>query len=315
LTAAELSAMEWMVTIIMKVNRNRTLYYIREGISSIFAHSLMSFASVCIIIAFLVIMGSFIMVAININALIGVLEDENIMIAYVGNDGEDIPVADAVALRPLLLAVPNVSDVVFVTNEEAKENFIGRHDESGRFRDVEASWFRHRFIVYVEDVAEIAETQQALSRIAGIGTINANLTVARALVTLRTVISWVSIIIIAVLLAISLFIMSNTIKLATFERREEIAIMKMVGATNSFIRWPFIFEGFILGLTGSLLAFAAIWGLYGLVSGRVLAFEAGFFQLIPFSSAWIPIFLLFTGIGFGVGVGGSGMALNRYLKV
>jgi len=91
--------------------------------------------------------------------------------------------------------------------------------------------------------------------------------------------------------------------------------MKMVGATNSFIRWPFIFEGFILGLTGSLLAYMTIMGLYGLAAGRVLEFEAGFFQLVPFSNVSVPVFILFTAIGFGVGVGGSGMALNRYLKV
>ena len=142
-----------------------------------------------------------------------------------------------------------------------------------------------------------------------------NLAVASSLVTVRTVVGWVSAIIIAVLLVISLFIMSNTIKLATFERREEIAIMKMVGATNSFIRWPFIFEGFILGLTGSMIAYLALWGLYGLVAGSVMEFETGFFQLVLFSNVSVPLFILFAGIGFGVGVGGSGFALNRYLKV
>jgi len=91
--------------------------------------------------------------------------------------------------------------------------------------------------------------------------------------------------------------------------------MKIVGATNAFIRWPFIFEGFILGITGSIVAFLTILGLYGLVAGRVLELEAGFFQLVQFSTVSVPMFMLFTGIGFGVGVGGSGMALNRYLNV
>ena len=301
-----------MGTTTMKVNRNRTFYYIKEGITSIFNHSLMSFASICIIVAFLVIMGSFILLAVNINALIGDLENENIILAYVH---ENVTESDAQALRPVLMNMPNVTSAVFVSREEAMETFIGRYDDTDRFRDIDATTFRHRYAVYVEDVALIAETQHALRYIREIAAVNANLTIARALVTLRNVVSWVSVIVVAVLLAISLFIMSNTIKLATYERREEIAIMKIVGATNSFIRWPFVFEGFILGVTGSMIAFAAIWGLYGLLAGRVLEFEAGFFQLALFANVSVPLFLLFTGIGFGVGVGGSVFALNRYLNV
>ena len=294
------------------MNRNRTFYYIKEGVSSIFNHSLMSFASICIIIAFLVIMGGFILLAVNINALIGELESDNIILAYVH---ENVPDSDAVALEHTLRSIPNVTSVVFQTREEAFESFIGRYDEEDRFQDIDYTVFRHRYAIYVEDVALIGETQQELRYVPELARINANLTIASALVNLRNVVTWISVIIIAILLAISLFIMSNTIKLATFERREEIAIMKMVGATNSFIRWPFIFEGFILGLVGSLIAFLVTLGLYGVAAGRVLEFEAGFFHLVLFSNVSIPLFLLYTGIGIGVGVGGSGFALNRYLKV
>jgi len=297
---------------IMKVNSNRTFYYIKEGIISIFNHSLMSFASICIIIAFLVIMGSFILLAVNINSLIGDLEAENIILAYIH---DNVPEDDARRLGNRIRAIPNVSGVTFISREEAAENFLGRYEDQERFKDIDYSTFRHRYAVYVDDVALIAETREALRYVREIDTVNANLTIANAFVTLRRVISWVSVIVIGILLAISLFIMSNTIKLATFERREEIAIMKMVGATNSFIRWPFVFEGFILGVTGSIVAFIVIMGLYGTASGRVLELEAGFFQLVQFSNISVPIFILFAGIGFGVGVGGSGLALNRYLRI
>jgi len=296
----------------MKVNRNKTFYYLKEGISSIFAHSLMSFASICIIVAFLIIMGAFILLAVNINSLIGDLESENVVLAYVH---ENLSENDAIALEPVLRATPNVSNVVFISREQAMASFIGRYDDSDRFSDVDSTWFRHRYAVYVTDVALLSDTILALRYIREIATVNANTAIASGLVTFRTVVSWISIIIVAVLLIISLFIIQNTIKLATYERREEIAIMKMVGATNSFIRWPFIIEGFILGLVGALLAYLGLWGLYGLASRSVIEF-AGFFQLIPLASnVSIPIFLLFTGIGISVGVGGSGIALNRYLKV
>jgi len=296
----------------MKLSRNRTGYYIKEGVISIFTHSLMSFASVCIIIAFLVIMGSFVLLAVNINAVIGELESENIILAYVHENLSEI---DARALGPSLLATPNVTNVDFITRDQAMLAFIGRYEDTERYKDIEPSWFRHRYAVYVKDVALIAETQLALREIYGVEKVNANLTIARGLVSIRNIVSGASVVIIIVLLAISLFIMSNTIKLATFERREEIAIMKVVGATNAFIRWPFIYEGFILGIAGSMSAFTILWALYGQVVGRVIEFEAGFVNLIPFSNISWPLLIVFAAIGFGVGVGGSGLALNRYLKV
>jgi len=296
----------------MRVSRNRTIYYLKEGIASIFNHSLMSFASICIIIAFLIIMGGFILIAVNINALIGELENDNIILAYVH---ENVLEGEARGLEYTLRSLPNVDDAVFTSREEAFERFIGRYDDEDRFKDIDPTVFRHRYAIYVENVALIADTQQELRHIPEIASSNANLAVAQTLVTFRNIVSWISVIVIGVLLAISLFIMSNTIKLATFERREEIAIMKMVGATNGFIRWPFIFEGFILGLTGSLIAYFAVFGIYGVASRSVLDFQAGLFQLVLFSNVSVPLFLLFTGIGFGVGVGGSGLALNRYLNV
>jgi len=296
----------------MKLSRNRTGYYIKEGITSIFTHSLMSFASVCIIIAFLVIMGSFVLLAVNINSVIGELENENIILAYVH---ENLSEVDARALEPSLLAVPNVTQVEFITREKAMESFIGRYDDKERFKDIDASWFRDRYAVHVSDVSLIAQTSQALSQVYGVEQITANVTIAKTLVTIRHVVSGVSVVIIVVLLAISLFIMSNTIKIATFERREEIAIMRIVGATNSFIRWPFIYEGFILGIVGSMSAFAIVWALYGQISISAVAFEAGLFQLMPFSTVSVPMFIAFAAIGFAVGVGGSAFTLNRYLKV
>jgi len=301
-----------MGIIIMKLNRNRTGYYIKEGFSSIFAHGLMSFASVCIIVAFLIIMGAFVMIAININEIVGVLEKDNVMLAYVDENLSD---SEARALASTLRNTQNVSKVSFVTREQAMDDFLGKYINTERYSDVKPEWFRHRYIIYVDDVELIPETQMMLKDTYGIAQVNANLKIAQGLVTARNIVSGVSIVIIVVLLTISLFIMSNTIKLATFERREEIAIMKMVGATNSFIRWPFIYEGFILGITGSLAAFAALFGLYGLVASKIVVTESTFLSVVPFSNVSLPIFVVFALIGFGVGVGGSSMALNKYLNV
>ena len=304
---------EGMDIITMKLTRNRTGYYIKEGFSSIFAHGLMSFASVCIIAAFLIILGSFIMLAMNITALVGNLESENVILAFVDERVEE---RDARAIAVPLNGIPNVSSVEFLSRTEAMDAFLDTRDEFRRFDGIDETWFRHRFVIYVYDVAYIPQTQLDISQIIGIERVNAHLGVAEMLISVRQFVRIASVLIAAVLLAISLFIMSNTIKLATFERREEIAIMKIVGATNGFIRWPFIYEGFILGTIGSLSAFGVIWALYNAVAGRVVNFEGGLITLIPFEGTLIVQMLTaFVAIGFCVGVGGSGFALNKYLKV
>ena len=257
-------------------------------------------------------MGAFVMIAININEIVGVLEKDNVMLAYVDENLSD---SEARALASTLRNTQNVSKVSFVTREQAMDDFLSKYINTERYKDVQPEWFRHRYIIYVDDVELIPETQFILKDTYGIAQVNANLKIAQGLVTARNIVSGVSIVIIVVLLTISLFIMSNTIKLATFERREEIAIMKMVGATNSFIRWPFIYEGFILGITGSLAAFAALFALYGLVASKIVITESAFLSVVPFSNVSLPIFVVFVAIGFGVGVGGSSMALNKYLNV
>jgi cell division transport system permease protein len=294
----------------------KTGYYVREGVSSIFTHGFMSFASVFIIVACLIIMGSFSLLAVNVNNIIGEFESENIILAYVG---EGISVEEARALKSDIEAVPNVKSAQFTSREEAMETFISKFDDKERFKNIDASVLRHRFSIYVEDVANMAQTQIYIRDIPGIAKVNANLLIAKGFVTIRNIVSGVSVVLVAILLIISLFIMSNTIKLATFERREEIAIMKMVGATNAFIRWPFAFEGFILGLLGSLFAFLAQWGLYLVVSEAIInngTFgSSGLLHTIPFSHVALPLFIVFVAIGFGVGIIGSNTAIRKYLKV
>ena len=294
----------------------KTGYYVREGVSSIFAHGFMSFASVFIIVACLLIMGSFALLAINVNSIIGEFEDENVILAYVS---ESLTLDEARNLKRTIEAERNVKVAHFTSREEAMASFISRYDDKSRFEDLNAGDFRHRFAIYVDDVADMAQTQIDIASIQGIAKVNANLLIARGFVMIRNIVSGVSIVLVVVLLIISLFIMSNTIKLATFERREEIAIMKMVGATNSFIRWPFAFEGFILGLLGSLFAFLAQWGLYiavneAIVSGGIYG-APGFLHTIPFSTVALPLLVAFVVIGFGVGIIGSNTAIQKYMKV
>jgi cell division transport system permease protein len=295
------------------MKRNNTGYYIREGINGIFAHGFMSFASVCIIIACLIIMGSFSLLAFNVSSIISNFEKDNVVLAYIDENLSD---SDARGLQSKLESIPNIEYATFINREEAMKSFEGNYENKDLFVGIDESVFRHRFAIYMRDISLTEQTTKDIAAISGIDHVNASFDIARGLVTVRNVVSGVSFILVAILLVISLFIMSNTIKLATFDRRDEIAIMKMVGATNGFIRWPFVFQGFILGIIGALTAFILQWIIYTLVTNLLLKTNTlTFITTIPFSNVAIPMFVVFAAIGFGVGVAGSAMAIRNYLKV
>lgn len=297
----------------MKKRTHRTGYFIKEGFSSIFTHGFMSFASVTIIVACLIIMGTFVLLALNINSLVADLESQNEMLAYVD---ETLTEEEARALQPQLEALPNVASVEFMSRDEAMDDFMAQYEDDSLFEDLDSSILRDRYTVHLDDLSLMSQTQRDLLTVTGIAKVNAHTEIARGFITVRNIVSIVSVVLVAILFVVSLSIMSNTIKLATFDRREEIAIMKMVGATNSFIRWPFVWEGLILGLTGALLAFLIQWGIYSLIADRISASSLmTLMTVIPFKELAVPIVCVFLGMGFIVGVGGSLMAIRKFLKV
>lgn len=292
---------------------NRFVYYVREGINSIFNHGFMSFASVCIIVACLIIMGSFTLLALNVDNMIDTMESENEIMAFVNSEYSR---ADAQAIQPYIESIDNVDTVRFVTREQAWDDFLDQYNDPSRLGDFGADILRDRYVVYVNDISKLADTRDAISQVSGIAATSVHLDVARGLVRFRNIVTIASVALVAILFVISLFIMSNTIKLTTFERRDEIAIMKMVGATSTFIRWPFVVQGLILGLLGSLISFVMEWGIYTLFSTKLMATSGlSFMTVIPFAAVSIPIFLAFTVVGLGVGVIGSLLAIRNYLKV
>ena len=292
---------------------SRGSYLIREGFRSIKIHGFMSFASVTIIMACLIIMGSVALLSLNIDAVIKDLEDRNEVVAFVDESIEDE--GEAAALEPLIKTVDNIDDVEFVSRSQAMDNFMSKYDDD-LMEGIDEDVFRHRFVVHLQDIATMAQTKAALEAVPGIAKVNAHLEYADAFITIRNIVSVISLILTVILVFVCVFIMSNTIKLATFGRREEIAIMKMVGATNSFIRMPFIIEGLVLGILGGGLAFLAEWGLYSVLAGRVMtSFATSFFTVLPFKTFALPIFAAFMAIGVLVGVFGGTNAIRNYLKV
>ena len=278
---------EWMGITAMRLSRGG--YLIREGFRSITTHGFMSFASVTIIMACLIIMGSVSLLSVNIDALIKDLENQNEIVAFVDD---------------------SISD-----EDEAMDNFMSNYDDE-LMEGIDETVFRHRFIIHLTDIALMAQTKANLEAVTGIAKVKAHIEYANTFVTIRNIVSIVSLVLIVMLVFVSVFIMSNTIKLATFGRREEIAIMKMVGANNGFIRLPFVVEGLVLGMLGGGLAFVAEWGIYELLTGKLMGTLTGsFITVVPFSSVALTVLAFYMGTGILVGVFGGVNAIRNYLKV
>ena len=288
-------------------------YFFHEGLSNMFSHGFMSFAAIGITVACLLIMGTFTLVAVNANELLRTLEQENEILAYVD---ESYSETEAKALKRTLEAIPNVASATFISKEEAMESFTEQYPDEALFQDLDPEILRDRFAIKVVDLQQQSTTVEKVKAVEGIAKVNAYEEIAGGFITVRNVATVVCVALIAILFVVSVFIISNTIKLTTFDRREEIAIMRMVGATNGFIRWPFVYEGFLFGLIGAAVAFLLQWGLYGAVAKGVANNDTlQLIQIIPFTEMWLPVAGTFAAAGVVIGVGGSLSAIRKFLQV
>lgn len=289
-------------------------YFFREGTSNMFSHGFMSFAAVGMIIACLLIMGTFSLVAVNANANLQNLQQQSEILAFVD---ENYTEQQAQALESKIEAVENVREVTFISKQQAMENYIEEFGEDeALFQDLDPEIFRDRYSIRIIDLEQMMETANQVEGIEGIAKIRADEDLSKGFLTISRIATIVCLALIAVLLIVSLFIMSNTIKLTTFDRKDEIAIMKMVGATDGFIRWPFVYEGLLLGLFSSVIAFFLQWGLYvGISTGITASDTLQLIDILPFTDLLGPVLIVFVIVGLLVGIVGSLMAIRKFLRV
>ena len=297
------------------MGRHNFFYFAREGAYNMFSHGFMSFAAIGITVACLLIMGTFTLVAVNANAMLEDMEAQNQMLAFVD---KSLSETEARALESKLLAVDNVSKASFISNEEAAAAFRDRYEEDELFQGLPDENFRHRYAIDLKDIGLMGQTKADLEAVEGIGpgNVSAYEDEAAGFITIRNVAGIVCVVLIAVLFLVSVFIIANTIQLTTFDRRDEIAIMKMVGATNGFIRWPFVYEGFLLGLFSAVIGFFLQWGLYEAVARSVATNDTiNLISVVPFETMWEYVAVIFAAAGMFIGVGGSLSAIRKFLQV
>ena len=301
-----------MGTISMKKNKSIG-YLLREGIRSIFRHGFMSFAAICVTVACLIIMGSFSLILYNLNVMVRDLEQENEILVYVD---ESLTEAEAKSVGSQINLIENVNQARFVSREQALENFVQTQGDENLFSGLDATTFRHRFVVSLMDNSQMAYTVSQIRPVEGVADVSAPYELEEGFRTIQRVLEVISIAIIAILLVVTLFIISNTIKLTMLDRKDEIAIMKMVGATDGFIRLPFFVEGFVIGLLGAGIAFGLQWGLYNLLLANIATADSlQLFNFVPFMDVLWVMIPAFAAAGLFVGVFGSLMSIRKFLDV
>lgn len=293
--------------------KHNFFYFIREGVGNMFSHGFMSFAAIGITVACLVIMGTFSLVAYNLNENLKDLQRENAVLAFVDDALTD---EEAKALQTELEGLPNVADCTFVSREEAWARYMEQYNDDDLYSELGPEVVPRRYVLHLKNLDEMSQTVEALQHVDGIERVRADEDISNGFLTVRNIAGVISITLIAILLIVSVFIISNTIKLTTFDRRDEIAIMKMVGATDGFIRWPFVYEGLLLGILSAAFAFGLQWLLYrAIAEGIAKSDTLQLLRIVPFEQIYVPVAIAFGIVGVLVGVGGSLTAIRRFLRV
>lgn len=296
---------------------NVLTYLIGEGISNIFKNkkqAATSFGTMCVIMIFF---GICFMLVGNFNSFIKQVEAEQGIQAYITNDATDDEVEE---LGEEIKALDGVNTIEYVSKEEALQHMKDRLGDKSYLLDGydQNNVFPSSYVVTLTDLGKSSEVQEKIKEMQNVKKITSSDETIDMLVRIAKGVKIGSYVIIAALIAISVFIISNTIKLTVYARRKEISIMKYVGATNSFIRWPFVVEGIIIGLISGAISLALVAGLYMVISQNTTF--VGFLsnlglRLLDFSDMFNLILIIYLVLGVGIGVLGSSLSMRKYLKV
>ena len=290
-------------------------YLTKEGFRNVWTNRMMSIASICVLMSCLVLIGTAGMIFLNIDSLLEKVEDENVIMVFAKEDTTDQQLDE---MESQIKQIDNVGRVDFVPKEVAFEEQLATMGaaQAELFKNVSNdNPLPDAYKVTVDNLDLFDQTVEQLNNIENVDIIRENKDLAQKLVAIRQGITVISIVIVGVLFLISLFIISNTIRLTVYSRRLEISIMKSVGATNNFVRFPFIIEGMILGVMSGVLGLGLVWGLYQLAVSqfgdvlKTLNLEA-----VPFTEYALLMLGVFILIGIICGVGGSLVTMRKYLN-
>lgn len=284
-------------------------YHLRESFASLVRNRLVNTGAVGLLITCLVMTGAFAMFMANINLMVDEIGAVNEVSIYID---ENAPEGTAAEVGTEINKVENISSVRFVSKEEALESL--RDDFGDLLNGLEEdNPLRDGFVIELSDQEFMEETVATLGKIKGVAKVSYNGDVARKFVNVRNFIAMMGMGVIAVLGVVSVLIVSYSVRISAYTKREEIEIMKIVGATNMFVRAPFILEGIILGIIGAAVSYGIVVLVY--LDVFVPGIERlNFVSAMPFATFALPLALIYVAAGVLMGIFGGTFAINRYLK-
>jgi len=298
--------------------RIRTVrYIIKEGFINTYRNILMSLASIMIVVATLVVFGFFMLIAMNLELNVSVLRDQPELEAFCYIELDDNQIAQ---VEDAIKNNSNVQEYVIVSKAEAIKKMRDRLGEDASILDgFEEGILPVSFIIKLKDSSLSKETVGELRNVSGVEDVSYSQETIDLISKITYWMRLISALMIIGLIIISVFIISNTIKLTVFARRKEINIMKYIGGTDWFIRWPFIVEGVIIGLIGAGIAFVVSGTGYNAIEGRfntdIGVLNMRMFKMLKLSEVWLQLVFYYSLIGAVVGSIGSMLSIRRYLKV
>lgn len=289
-------------------------YLIKEGYNNLNKHGSKTISTMLIICATMLILGIFIIILQNVNENVETLRLEQGLQAFIEDKATD---EDVAYMEDEIRLIPGVSEIQYMSKaeayEDAKEQFKDQDYFLEGLEDLEI--FPASFIVKFTNIEEAETIKEAVEKIDGIYNVKYNADTIDAVISISRVANYFILGVGIVLLVVSVFIISNTIKLAVYSNKREIFIMRYIGATNSFIIKPFIVEGAIMGVMSALISFIIISIVYVYIYATLnSSYALGVFKFIPYSTIWYQILIAYIALGLFIGVFGSAISLKKYLK-
>lgn len=287
-------------------------YYIQSGVNAMLKHKALTLTSIATTTACLLLISFMLMLSINIGYNMRQFQVENVMLAFID---DTLTEEEARSLEANILRIDHVKTATFISREEAFEDYASQYEDAATDH-LQPSVFRNRFAVEIDRQEDAGKVSEELLSINGIADTRVDETVSSGFAIVKKAVNILGVFTGTMLLTLSVVIMTNMIKTTTYTRSEEIAVMKMMGAYDSFIKSPFIVEGCIVGLAGSLTAFAVSLATYSLLGKAMGSIGiASLLDVLPFNEMAYAILAADAFLGLAVGVTGSLIALRKYLRV
>lgn len=295
-------------------------YLVKQGFSNFTNNRLMSLASVGVVTACLILIGFSSSLVLNVNSFVKYLGSQNEVVIYMEDSATDANIAE---INASLTADEDVSSFNFVSKEDALEEqmeYMGEYESLLSSYRGENNPLPASFRVHLADLTRLEPVSFEFSAFEGVDYISTPTELANILITLKNVVYYAGLLVLVILVMVSMVVISNTIRLTVFARSREISIMKYVGATNGFIRLPFVVEGLIIGTISALLTFAVVSGGYIYLYSYIATQATGFIAMlsmcmISYNSINVMMLVVFLGFGWLIGGFGSAISMQKYLKV